>query len=143
MWLPEERVLASGDQVVGPTPYGGRSYPREWAGILRKVSAFDFEVLVPGHGEVLRDRAYLDLLVETLESVAEQTRTGVEAGLTQAEAAAALDLSAVKDRFTGGDPFLARRFDEWFHRPVAFAAYNEATGQPNEILERPEEDADR
>jgi glyoxylase-like metal-dependent hydrolase (beta-lactamase superfamily II) len=41
LWLPEERILATGDIVVRPTPYGFGSYPRTWAGVLRDLKALD------------------------------------------------------------------------------------------------------
>ncbi len=142
LWLPEERILATGDQVVGPTPFGGRSYPREWSGILRRLLELDAGTVVPGHGPLLTETGYIELLIETLESVATQMQSFVDAGMSREEAEEALDLSAVEERFTGGDPFLAGRFEDWFRDPVAVTAYKEVVGEPTEILERAEEDDD-
>jgi len=142
LWLPEERILAVGDQVVRPTPYGGRSYPREWSGILRHWREVKFDYLVPGHGSVLRDKEYLDLLIETLDSVAEQVEGFVARGLSQSEASETLDLSKLESRFTGGDDFLARRFERWFRGPVAVTAYREVVGEATEVLERPDDGAE-
>jgi len=135
MWLPEERIVATGDMVVRPTPYGFGSYPREWADTLRRVKALDYRILIPGHGDVQRDARYIDLLIETLESVAAQAETMVNEGIPEEEAVARLDLSDFKERFTGGDAFLASRFESWFRRPIAEAAHRIAAGRPPEDIQ--------
>lgn len=132
MWLPEERIVATGDLVVRPTPYGFGSYPREWAETLRRLSALDFRVLVPGHGELQHDARYVNLLIETLELVADQMQVLVAEGLDEDTAVARLDFSAVEERFTRGDEFLAGRFRVWFKEPIARAAHRIARGESPE-----------
>ena len=104
MWLPEERILATGDIVVAPTPYGFFSYPKSWAGVLRELKSFGARTIVPGHGDVMTDTAYLDLLAETMDLVASQVDAQARAGKSLEETRAAMDWSAVEPRFTGGDP---------------------------------------
>jgi glyoxylase-like metal-dependent hydrolase (beta-lactamase superfamily II) len=50
VWAPRQRVLASGDLVVAPIPYAAHTYPGEWIATLKRLEAFDFAWLVPGHG---------------------------------------------------------------------------------------------
>lgn len=128
MWLPDEKIVAAGDLVVRPTPYGYGSYPGQWAETLRKLKALDFETLIPGHGELQRDQQYVDLLIETLEMVDERMEALVADNLSEEEAVEALDLSGVEERFTDGDAFLAKRFEVWFKQPIAQAAYRIETG---------------
>lgn len=129
MWLPAERIVAAGDLVVRPTPYGFGSYPREWAATLEKVKALDYRVLVPGHGDIQRDTQYVNLLIGTLNLVADQMEELVAEGVPEEEAVERLDFSPVEERFTGGDAFLAGRFLSWFKRPIAQAAWRVANGQ--------------
>lgn len=135
MWLPEEKILASGDIVVRPTPYGFGSYPREWAESLRKIKALNYALLIPGHGDLQRDAAYVDLLIETFDLIAEQMAALVAAGLSEEEAVQKVDFSSVEPRFTGGDPFLAIRFNVWFKQPIAQAAYRVEKGDSPEIIQ--------
>jgi glyoxylase-like metal-dependent hydrolase (beta-lactamase superfamily II) len=137
LWLPEERILATGDIVVRPTPYGFFSYPQSWAAVLRELKAFDARSIVPGHGEILTDTAYLDLLAETMDLVATQVDAQAKAGKSLDETRAAMDWSAVEERFTGGDSMLALIFDIWFRTPIVEAQYNLSTGKDNESLEAP------
>ena len=138
LWLPEERILASGDIVVSPTPYGFFSYPRSWAGVLRELKSFDAKFIVPGHGDIMTDTSYLDLLAETMDLVANQVDAQVKAGKSLDDTRAAMDWSSVEQRFTGGDDMLAFLFKLWFKTPIVEAQYNLATGKDNESLEAPE-----
>ncbi len=54
VWLPDERVLFSGDLVeYGATPYTGDAYLRDWPQTLDNVAALDAVALVPGRGDAL------------------------------------------------------------------------------------------
>lgn len=139
LWLPEERILATGDIVVRPTPYGFFSYPQSWARVLRELKSFDASQIVPGHGDVMTDAGYLELLAETMDLVATQVDAQAKAGKALDETRAAMDWSAVEDRFTGGDGMLALLFNIWFKTPIVEAQYNVSTGKDNESLEAPED----
>lgn len=55
VWLPNEKILFSGDQVeYGATPYTGDAYHEEWPSTLDKLLAFNPEKLVPGRGDALQ-----------------------------------------------------------------------------------------
>jgi glyoxylase-like metal-dependent hydrolase (beta-lactamase superfamily II) len=138
LWLPDEKILATGDIVVRPTPYGFFSYPRSWATVLRELMAFDAKYIVPGHGDVMTDSAYLVLLAETMDLVAGQVDAQVKAGKTLDETRAAIDWSSIEERFTGGDGMLAFLFNVWFKVPIVEAQYNLSSGKDNESLEAPE-----
>jgi glyoxylase-like metal-dependent hydrolase (beta-lactamase superfamily II) len=143
LWLPDEKILATGDIVVRPTPYGFFSYPRSWAAVLREVKAFGARTIVPGHGEVMTDTAYLDLLAETMDLVAGQVDAQAKAGKSLDETRAAMDWSSVEQRFTGGDAMLDYLFNVWFKTPIVEAQYNLSTGKDNESLEAPEDPGDQ
>lgn len=138
LWLPGEKILATGDIVVRPTPYGFYSYPRSWARVLRELKDYGAKYIVPGHGDVLTDTSYLDLLAETMDLVADQVDAAVEAGKTLDEARAAMDWSPVEKRFTGEDGMLPFLFNIWFKTPIVEAQYNLSSGEDNESLEAPE-----
>jgi cyclase len=138
LWLPDERILATGDVVVRPTPYGFFSYPPSWAKVLRKLKEYDAKYVVPGHGDVMTDVAYLDLLAETMDLVVAQVDAQAKAGKSLDDTRAAIDWFSVEGRFTGGDGMLAFLFNVWFKVPIIEAQYNLATGKDNESLEASE-----
>ncbi len=58
VWLPRERVLASGDFVIWMFPNAGnprkvQRYAPDWAVALRQMQALAPDVLIPGHGPVV------------------------------------------------------------------------------------------
>lgn len=134
MWLPNEKIVAAGDMVVYPTPYGYNVPPRAWAETLRKLNALGFVTLVPGHGAIQHDMLYVDLLIETAVSIADQRDSLLATGLNQEEAAEKLDFSHVTERFTHGDDALADRFEEWFARPFRKAVFKAMTGEPMVVI---------
>jgi glyoxylase-like metal-dependent hydrolase (beta-lactamase superfamily II) len=132
--LPALHIVASGDVVVHPVPYGFGSYPRDWANALRQIKALNYSLLIPGHGEIQRDHAYLDLLTETLEGVATQVGALIARRVDRKAGERQVDFNAVEQRFTNGNPVRKRLFDIFFKQPIVSAAWNVATGIENEKL---------
>ncbi|HJQ55258.1 MAG TPA: MBL fold metallo-hydrolase, partial [Vineibacter sp.] len=53
-WLPQERVLFSGDLVeFGAAPYAGDAYFQDWPQTLQRLRDMNAAALVPGRGEAL------------------------------------------------------------------------------------------
>jgi glyoxylase-like metal-dependent hydrolase (beta-lactamase superfamily II) len=129
LWLPNERVLASGDLVVHPIPYGFGSFPADWIATLDRLAAFDFDLLVPGHGAIQRDASYVRRLQAMLAEVRRQAAESVAAGLDLATTQEQLDLAAFAAEFAGDDEDRQRKFDAWWRRPIARSAWLEASGE--------------
>ena len=129
VWASRQRVLAAGDLVVAPIPYAAHTYPAEWIATLKKLEGFDFAWLVPGHGPVMADRAYVDKLIAALEAVRAQVGPLARADIPLAEVRKRVDLSAMKAGFTGGDPWLALLIDAVFTGDLIANAYKEARGE--------------
>src|SRR5436190_15995101 len=51
VYLPKEKVVITGDAVIGWTPYMGDGYPEDWAGTLDRLAALDFTHIIMGHGD--------------------------------------------------------------------------------------------
>lgn len=130
LWLPDERILASGDLIVHPIPYGFGSFPEDWIATLDRLAAFDFDLLVPGHGAVQRDTRYIRRLQALLAEVRRQVGESVAKGLDLEATRAALDISAFADEFAGDDEDARRKFENWWRQPIARSAWLEARGEP-------------
>lgn len=132
LWLPQERVVATGDVVTAPIPLMPSAYVGDYRAVLGRIEALGFQALVPGHGAVQRDAAYLELLSETVGLVSAQMKEMVGRGVSHDEAVGRIDLGAVQARFTHGDPFLANRFQDYLS-DLPEAAWAAASGtQPEE-----------
>lgn len=117
VYLPAARIVVAGDLVVHPLPSVSDGYPAEWSRTLQALAQLDADTLVPGHGPVLHDKAYLGLLRELFQSAVEQLnaelrRTGPAMFRTLEEVQPAVDLSPFRQRFAGADAELGAAFDE-------------------------------
>ena len=128
-WLPNEKVVASGDIVVAPTPFGFFSFPGDWIESLGKLKAMPFEVLIPGHGDPQRDWDYLDKLVTAIGDIRAKVAPLAKAGVKQDEIKAKVDWAAIIAPF-GDTPRNKANFEGLFIDPMIPNAYKEALGQP-------------
>jgi cyclase len=72
VYLPQEKILVTGDLLVHPVPYLFGGYPVEFIKTLQKMSLLDAQIMIPGHGEVLRDergKAYAKQVTDFLQTV--------------------------------------------------------------------------
>jgi glyoxylase-like metal-dependent hydrolase (beta-lactamase superfamily II) len=138
MWLPEERIVATGDIIVLPSPYAFNVPPRRWVETMRALNDLNYKMLVPGHGEIQTDSRYVDLVIEVAESIADQRDALLAEGMSVDEVEAALDFSAFEERFTGGDAYIKSHYDAWFEGPFRKAAMKALTGEPMVQIDPPE-----
>ncbi|MGO4173825.1 alkyl sulfatase dimerization domain-containing protein [Bosea sp. TAF32] len=91
VWLPERRVLASGDFVIWVFPNAGnprkvQRYAAEWASALRRMEQLEPDILIPGHGPVVfgaeRARQMLQDGAEALEHLVRETLALLNRGAT-------------------------------------------------------------
>ena len=128
-WLPGEKVVATGDIVVAPVPFGFFSFPGDWIETLGKLKAIPFEVLIPGHGDPQRDQSYIDKLVAAISGIRAKVASLAKAGVKQEEVKAKVDWTAIVAPFAD-TPRNKVNFEGLFIDPMIPNAYKEALGQP-------------
>jgi len=131
-WLPRQRVMATGDLVVSPIPFGFNAYPADWQRTLRAMQAMHPVVWIPGHGAAMHDDTYVTRLIDLIGHTREAIAPLVKQGVALDEANQRIDLSDDRARFVGDDPWLARWFDRYWTQPFIDAAYREARDEPIE-----------
>src|SRR6059036_3601659 len=52
VYLPREKVVITGDAVIGWTPFMGDGYPEDWTATLDRLAQLDFATMIMGHGDV-------------------------------------------------------------------------------------------
>jgi glyoxylase-like metal-dependent hydrolase (beta-lactamase superfamily II) len=85
VWLPQEKILFSGDLVeYGATPYTGDAYLTDWPATLDAIAALGAQKLVPGRGASLKDpdevKAGLDGTRAFVTAMFESVKRGAAAG---------------------------------------------------------------
>ena len=112
-YLPAEKILVAGDLVVHPVPYTFGGYPVEWVRTLDKLIAFNAEVIVPGHGEVLRDKEYIRELREMMKRLVDQVDAQIRANgeATVDDVKKAIDIAPFRAEIIGDNKAEAPFFD--------------------------------
>jgi glyoxylase-like metal-dependent hydrolase (beta-lactamase superfamily II) len=125
VWLPQERILFSGDLVeYQTTPYTGDAYLADWPATLDAIAALKPAKLVPGRGAALQNEAQVAAGLDGTRAFITEMFGAVKAG-----AASGKDLRTVyKETYAALKP----RFGDWviFDHCLPFdvtRAYDEAT----------------
>jgi glyoxylase-like metal-dependent hydrolase (beta-lactamase superfamily II) len=129
LWLPEDRVLLSGDLVeYGATPYAGDAYFKDWPHTLDALAALEPEKLVPGRGAALKTPQQVQEGLAGTRAFVSEMYALVEQGV-----AAGRGLNAIyKEVYAALKP----KFGTWviFDHCLPFdvtRAYDEATQYPD------------
>jgi cyclase len=125
VYLPKERIVATGDLVVAPVPYATNVYARDWVKTLDRLMALQAAIVLPGHGPVMRDWSY----VQRVKSALEQTLAGVAAakkeGLTIAQTTERVQLPEVRDSFVQGIETRRAGYEAFFRPTLVRNAWEE------------------
>jgi cyclase len=76
IYMPKEKVVATGDAVVDWMPFLNDGYPEEWAQTVAALEKLDIVQIIPGHGEpapkahLVFFRGYLTDLVAAVKTAA-------------------------------------------------------------------------
>src|SRR5258705_5768903 len=81
VYLPKEKVVITGDAMIGWTPYMGDGYPEDWAGTLDRLAHLDFTHIIMGHGDVT-GREWLNTFRSYVHDMVEAVRQGTATGAT-------------------------------------------------------------
>ena len=92
VYLPKERIVATGDLLVEGTSYLGDAYFTEWIDTIEVLKRLDFETVLPGHGRPFQGKAKLDHWQAYLRDFWSQAQKFHKAGVPWEEAAKQVDL---------------------------------------------------
>jgi glyoxylase-like metal-dependent hydrolase (beta-lactamase superfamily II) len=129
VWLPQEKVLFSGDLVeFDATPYAGDAYFQDWPKTLDNLAALKPLALVPGRGAALQGESQVAQGLAGTRAFVTELFSSVKAGASEGK-----DLRTVyKDTFAKLKP----SYGQWviFDHCMPFdvtRAYDEATQYPD------------
>jgi glyoxylase-like metal-dependent hydrolase (beta-lactamase superfamily II) len=139
VYLPKEKLLLAGDLLDYPVPYLGGGFPSELVQTLKRMGQLDAETVIPGHGDLLRNkfyRNYLTLVIDFVSAIVAQVRQEVyrlgngprNLDKVREGVEKALDLAAWRQRFAGDNADNLAFFDSFSLVGVITAAYREMWG---------------
>jgi glyoxylase-like metal-dependent hydrolase (beta-lactamase superfamily II) len=127
VWLPNERVLATGDLVVWPMPFAFGSHPAEWVSTLDSLVALQPLVLIPGHGPVMRDLSYVATERRMLDAATARAAAAVARGDTSAPVFARTErMDDIRAEVAGQDKWKNLMFDQFFRVGALTGALSDA-----------------
>ena len=103
VYLPREKVIASGDALHGWTPYMGDSYPYDWIHTLEEAERLDFEYVIGGHGDVMRGKGTFDLWRQYFRDLLDETADAYSQGATLDQARKRV-AAALQAKYSGKFP---------------------------------------
>jgi cyclase len=135
-YLPKEKILITGDLMDHPVPYFFGGYPEEHIVTLQHMSQLDAQTMVPGHGEVLHDKVYLQQEIDLISAVVAEVRRAVYrfgSGPDQFDAVREqvyknLDVEQLRKRFAGDEQSNRDFFNETLDGLIR-AAHAESWGK--------------
>lgn len=126
LYLPNDRVVVTGDVLINPITFALFCYPSGWISTLDAIDALDARLIVPGHGAPLHDGELLHATRELLVRERELAKELKSQGKSAADAGKAIladsAVLALRARITHGDASLNESFApylvHWFVRRV-------------------------
>ena len=132
VYLPKEKVVMAGDILDHPVPYMFGGFPADFPKTLRALRELDATTIVPGHGEVLHDKTYIDQVIALMESTNAEIRREILQGKrlndVQELAPKALNEDALKQQFGGNDKDNRDFFEQSFESMIK-AAFNQISAR--------------
>jgi cyclase len=129
LYLPQEKILVTGDLVCYPIPYFTPPLSQH-AKSLRKLAQIDALVIIPGHGPAWHDKNFLNLEADLFESIVNQVVKAERQGLvTVDEIQNAVDVEPFRLRFTKDDKALNAKFRRYVNRMIENASAEKRDGR--------------
>ncbi len=126
--IPAKKVLITGDLLTHPIPAAAGAFMIDWIATMKKLALLDAETIVPGHGPIMRDKEYMTLVTNLLESVVSQVREAIGQNMSLDSTLEFVNVTEFKKQIVKNDARLSRGFDMFFLRPAIESAYQKLTG---------------
>jgi glyoxylase-like metal-dependent hydrolase (beta-lactamase superfamily II) len=86
VFLPNEKVIVTGDALHGWTPFMGDSYPYDWIQTLDAAEKLNFDSALGGHGDVMHGKQKFELWKQYFQDLMDQTAVAYAGGATLEQA---------------------------------------------------------
>ena len=128
VWIPEQRMLVTGDLVVGPTPYATYYNIPGMEKAIQALIAMNPAIVIPGHGVIQRDLVYMQLLERAFSEYRRAAESAIAAKVPEARALDSLALPEIDRAFVGDDPLKTWAYRSFFVRNLIHNVYKPTPG---------------
>lgn len=119
VYLPKEKIICTGDEEEGARlAYMGDAYFDEWIATLERLKQLDFNLVLPGHGVIFRDKAVITAFQSYLKDLIAKGGALKKQGVSADDAAKRIDMTSHAKDFTqitgpGAEARGVRRLYAW------------------------------
>ena len=118
VYLPKEKIVATGDLMESQVAYMGDGYLDEWPATLEALKRLDYTVDLPGHGHPFTDKELIAAFQAYLKDIIAKVADLRKQGVSPDDAAKRVDLTAYQKFFpnitgVGADLRSVRHIYEW------------------------------
>lgn len=119
VYLPKERILASGDLFMGTSfDFGRDGSGLEYGSALRGIAKLDFETVLPGHGNVIKGKESLLATADKADQLVAKVRAAYDKGEYVEQVIA--DLVPAPSQTSSGNALA--KYVPYLNRPNPFGA---------------------
>jgi len=93
VYLPAEKIVLTGDVLESGVPKMRSAYPIEWLSALESLQKLDWNIVIPGHGGVQRNRETINGFMAYLKDLVAGVKQAAASGMTVDQAVKSVDLS--------------------------------------------------
>lgn len=130
VWIPQKRLVVTGDIVVGPTPYETQPNAPGMVNALQQIIDMKPSIVIPGHGVVQYDLAYVNLVKEAFTSYLREAEVAVENKIPLKSAIDFIKLDDLDYKFTKGEDLKKWVYRSLFKRGVIIQTYQRLGAMP-------------
>ena len=128
VFLPKERIVATGDLVVYPIPYATNVYAQEWVKTLDRLMKTPAATILPGHGPVMNDWSYVKKVQAALQQTLAAVAAAKKEGLSLAQTTERVQLPQLRDSFLDGKELMRPGYEAFFRTSLVRNAWEELDG---------------
>jgi cyclase len=130
VFLPKEKIVATGDLVVDPIPFGFSTTLHDWPATLQALKTLNATIILPGHGEIESDWTYVDRQIALFESTWQQVKQAVDGGADLQATHKQVNADALWKTFGAGSSESRDEFNYEYLDPAIDAAFEVLRPRP-------------
>jgi glyoxylase-like metal-dependent hydrolase (beta-lactamase superfamily II) len=124
-WIPEKKIVVTGDIVVAPTPYNTHRRAAAMVKALQRIIDMQPAIIIPGHGEVEYDLSYINLEKEAFTSYIREVENAVKNNVPRKEVYPYVKLDELDKKFYGEDEVKRWAYNSFFKNHIIYEIYKQ------------------
>ena len=93
VYLPQERLVFTGDAMLPSLSYMGDSFPQDWVQTLEELKKLEFDIILPGHGAPVQGKERIGQFQAYIGDLWQKTSAMKAQGLTAEQVAEQIDMT--------------------------------------------------